>query len=155
MLIFEFSDNTLTKEAKGLKAVIKTAASAVLKHLKLGGKYELSLTVCGDEEIRELNRLYRNKDKKTDVLSFPVSEEGEEINPDNNAVMLGDIVISLDTAKEQAAEYGNTLEREISFLTIHGMLHLLGFDHEISEDEEKIMFDKQKEIIKILFEEEA
>lgn len=154
MICFGFSDQTELKNGKEFKKAIKKAAETALKFENETRKTELSVTVCNDGYIRELNRDYRGKDKATDVLSFPASDELDEINYDTGAVILGDIVISIDTAERQAKEYGNTLEREISFLTVHGMLHLLGFDHEISEDEEKIMFSEQKAIIKELYGEE-
>ncbi|MBQ2945564.1 MAG: rRNA maturation RNase YbeY [Clostridia bacterium] len=154
MICFGFSDQTELKNGKEFKKAIKKAAETALKFENETRKAELSVTVCNDGYIRELNRDYRGKDKATDVLSFPASDDLDEINYDTGAVILGDIVISIDTAERQAKEYGNTLEREISFLTVHGMLHLLGFDHEISEDEEKIMFSEQKAIIKELYGEE-
>ena len=154
MICFGFSDQTELKNGKEFKKAIKKAAETALKFENETRKAELSVTVCNDGYIRELNRDYRGKDKATDVLSFPASDDLDEINYDTGALILGDIVISIDTAERQAKEYGNTLEREISFLTVHGMLHLLGFDHEISEDEEKIMFSEQKAIIKELYGEE-
>ncbi|MCM3738704.1 rRNA maturation RNase YbeY [Oceanobacillus luteolus] len=111
---------------------------------------EMSVNIVDDKEIQELNRNYRQKDEPTDVISFAIQEKvdgelhiyGEEDIP----TILGDIVISIDRAKEQAEEYGHTLEREISFLTIHGFLHLLGYDH-LTEEEEKEMFARQNEIL--------
>lgn len=111
---------------------------------------EMSVNFVDDKEIQELNRNYRQKDEPTDVISFAIQEKvdgelhiyGEEDIP----TILGDIVISIDRAKEQAEEYGHTLEREISFLTIHGFLHLLGYDH-LTEEEEKEMFARQNEIL--------
>ena len=103
-------------------------------------QYEISLLITNDETIHLLNKEYRQKDKPTDVLSFPMEDE----------VMLGDIVISLDTAKKQAQEREIGLEREIAFLFIHGLLHLLGYDHETSVEDEKEMFALQEEILKKL-----
>ena len=103
-------------------------------------QYEISLLITNDETIHQLNKEYRQKDKPTDVLSFPMEDE----------VMLGDIVISLDTAKNQAQEREIGLEREIVFLFIHGLLHLLGYDHETSVEDEKEMFALQEEILKKL-----
>ncbi len=118
---------------------------------------EVSVTFVDNEEIREINRSERNIDKPTDVLSFPMlefDENGDIINSDfdfdEDFVMLGDIVISVEKAKEQATEYGHSIRREIAFLTVHSMLHLLGYDHVNSEDEEKIMFKKQDEILNLL-----
>ena len=102
-----------------------------------------------NNEIQKLNKEFRNIDKETDVLSFPqlTFEEGEiaDIN-ENDEIILGDIVISIDKAKQQSEEYGHTLQREIAFLTVHSMLHLMGYDH-MKEQEEKEMIEKQKEIL--------
>ncbi|QAR34487.1 rRNA maturation RNase YbeY [Geovibrio thiophilus] len=106
---------------------------------------EISVLITDDAEIRTLNSQYRQKDYATDVLSFPMAEY-----PLNDGGMLGDIVISLDTAKKQAEENEIPLVREFSFLYIHGLLHLLGFDHETSEEDEKEMFDMQEEILRKL-----
>lgn len=109
--------------------------------LKLEENTEISITFVNNEEIKSLNNQYRNIDKPTDVLSFPFD------NSFNLPIhVLGDIVISTEKAETQAEEYGNTLNREIGFLMIHGMLHLLGYDHETEEDEKK-MFGLQKQLI--------
>ena len=116
-------------------------AEAVFKYIDMEeNNYEISLLITDDETIHLLNKEYRQKDKPTDVLSFPMEDE----------VMLGDIVISLDTAKNQAQERYIGLEREIAFLFIHGLLHLLGYDHETSAEDEKEMFTLQEEILKKL-----
>ena len=102
-----------------------------------------------DEEIHSINRQFRNIDSPTDVLSFPqlTFEEGEEADVNENGeIVLGDIIISIDRAKEQAREYGHSLERELAFLAVHSMLHLMGYDH-MEKDEEEDMFRRQKEIL--------
>lgn len=116
---------------------------------------EVSITFVDSEEIRALNNEHRGKDAVTDVLSFPIlefDEDGNIINSefdfDDELVVLGDIVICAKRAKEQAEEYGHSFEREIAFLTVHSMLHLLGYDHEGSENQEQEMFAKQREILK-------
>ncbi len=120
--------------------------------LELSEDTELSLLIVDNDTIRELNREYRNKDSATDVLSFPLEEEVEE-NGEPAVVggpsgrMLGDIVISIERAEEQAKEYGHSLDRELSFLLIHGLLHLLGYDHEKTLDAEKIMRSEEKRIL--------
>jgi len=106
---------------------------------------EISLTLCGNPYIRELNKQYRNIDKPTDVLSFPLLAVGEA-PPQDEAFLLGDIIISAERAAEQAREFNHSLNREIIFLFVHGLLHLLGYDHETAEDEEE-MCAKQKEIM--------
>ncbi|MFN8576885.1 MAG: rRNA maturation RNase YbeY [Candidatus Sericytochromatia bacterium] len=116
--------------------------SKLLNLLKQKDNTEISITFVDNEEIKSLNKNYRKIDKATDVLSFPFDNS---FNLPIN--VLGDIVISTEKAQIQAEEYGNTLEREIGFLLIHGMLHLLGYDHQ-TEEEEKEMFGLQKELIK-------
>lgn len=110
---------------------------------------EISVTVVTNEEIKKINKRYRNIDRETDVLSFPIIDfENEEIpNGETETVILGDIIISIEKAISQAEQYGHSIERELGFLTAHSMLHLIGYDH-IKEEEEKIMFFKQEEILK-------
>lgn len=116
-------------------------AEEVFKFLGIeDNDYEISLLMTDDEVIREYNNQYRGKDRPTDVLSFPMEEEN----------ILGDIAISYDTAKRQAEENEINADREIAFLFIHGLLHLLGYDHETSEEDEKEMFDLQEKILKKL-----
>jgi len=128
----------------------------------IGG--EVVVSIVDDERIRELNREYRGKDVSTDVLSFPMleagvdepaifwdkgaDESGESVDDysDQQLEMLGDIVVSWPTAKRQAEEYGHTQEREVAFLTLHGLLHLYGYDHENDADEE-VMFARQREVM--------
>ncbi|MBO7209318.1 MAG: rRNA maturation RNase YbeY [Clostridia bacterium] len=105
----------------------------------------VSVLICDDEEIHELNRQYRDIDRPTDVLSFPMYDDEGNLDPDE----LGDIVISLERAKLQSEEYGHSIERELAFLTAHSMLHLFGYDH-LEEDEQKEMFYKQEEILRKL-----
>jgi probable rRNA maturation factor len=104
-----------------------------------------SITFIDNEKIHQMNKQYRNIDRSTDVLSFAF-EDNEEVVCDGQARMLGDIYISLDKAHEQALEYGHTYLRELSFLMIHGLLHLLGYDHMNAEDE-NIMFERQEAIL--------
>lgn len=136
-----------------LKMVVRRAILATLKYEDLLFDAEVSVTFCDNEYIKKLNGEYRNKDKATDVLSFPMfdfdSEEDPELNP-NGMLPLGDIVISLERAFEQAEEVGNSFEREVAFLTIHSTLHLLGYDHERSKDDEEAQCLAQREIIESL-----
>ncbi len=115
---------------------------------------EISLTFVDDDAIRELNLATRNKDQATDVLSFPLIEQDDDgtliIYDDDiidGRIMLGDIVISAELANYQAKEYGHSLMREMCFLAVHSTLHLLGYDHERSAEEEKLQFDKQEQIL--------
>ena len=117
---------------------------------KVSPEAEVSVTFVTNERIQEINKEYRQKDKPTDVISFALQEMGEgeiEIHYEEDAPsILGDIIISVSMAKEQAEDYGHSIERELGFLAVHGFLHLLGYDHETGE-QEKEMFDKQKEIL--------
>ncbi len=103
---------------------------------------EISVLLVDNEEIKKLNKEWRGKDKPTDVLSFPIDEETPY-----GCKLLGDIVISVPYAKEHAKEFGNTFQEEMIRLLAHGLLHLLGYDHEKSEKDAKIMFEKEKELI--------
>ena len=109
---------------------------------------ELSILITGDDQIHELNRQYLNRDKPTNVLSFPMNVDTDGIETG----MLGDIVISVDTAKREAAEMGITFHERIYELLIHGLLHLMGYDHEISEKDEKIMQKEEKRLLSLLME---
>jgi probable rRNA maturation factor len=139
---------------KHLETIINDAAKAVLESENIAQDVEVSVTITDDEGIKGLNREYREKDMPTDVLSFPMLEFDEKGkisalsgDYDGDSVLLGDIVISLERAKTQAAEYGHNIEREIGFLTAHSMLHLLGYDHETPE-EEAVMIKKQESVLK-------
>lgn len=110
---------------------------------------EVSVTFVTNERIQEVNREFRDKDQPTDVISFALEEMGEgemEIIGLDQPPMLGDIIISIQRAKEQAEDYGHSFMRELGFLACHGFLHLLGYDH-MDEQEEKEMFTKQKDIL--------
>lgn len=136
---------------KGLRTLIRRCCEEAMSEEGLEDNAEVNLTVVDNEEIHKMNFEYREKDSATDVLSFPMSD-GEEfdINPETNRIMLGDIVISAEKAAEQAKEYGHSFEREMCFLATHSMFHLLGYDHEVGEDEEKIMFQKQDKVLQKL-----
>jgi len=129
-----------------LRGLIRRAVNAALKYEKFENEAEVSVTVTDNEGIRELNSRYRNIDRPTDVLSFPIFDEAEE----DEASILGDIVISAEKAVSQAEEYGHSLEREIAFLCVHSVLHLLGYDHETSEEDEREMFAKQEDILRLM-----
>ncbi|MFD9627813.1 rRNA maturation RNase YbeY [Peribacillus muralis] len=138
--------NEVTEEAQQLVASILQFAA---KKEKLEDNTELSVTFVDNDRIREINKEYRHKDAATDVISFALEEMGEgemEIVGAGVPRMLGDIIISIERTKEQAEEYGHSFDRELGFLALHGFLHLLGFDH-MNDEEEKVMFTKQKEIL--------
>lgn len=136
---------------EGLRTNIRKCCEEVLIEEQIEDDAEVSVTIVDNTEIRELNREHRDKDSITDVLSFPMGEDGEfDVNPDTGCIMLGDIVISAPRAGEQAKEYGHSLMRELCFLATHSMFHLLGYDHEVSAEEEKIMFSKQGSVLEKL-----
>lgn len=107
--------------------------------------HEFNVIIVDNDYIHNLNREYRNIDRETDVITFALEDEDKVISEGDN-VLLGDIYISIDKAKSQAKEYNHSLERELSFLAVHGFYHLLGYDHQTKEDEE-VMFKKQDEVL--------
>ena len=130
------------------KRKIRSAISKILKYLNCADK-EVSVTFINDEAIQQLNNQYRNKNKPTDVLSFSL-QEGEFgcINPD----VLGDVVISVETAQKNAQKNNLSFEQEINFLIIHGLLHLLGFNHEnTTKEQTRKMKEKEKELLELLY----
>ena len=135
----EIRDREITKK------FIREITGKILKKLDLDG-VEVSITLTDDDNIKILNRDWRGKDKATDVLSFPINEKPARYR----YKILGDIVISLPYAKKQAETIGLSYKEEILRLLIHGILHLLGYDHEKSEEEAKIMFDLQDKIFEDL-----
>ncbi len=136
-----------TTDFKLDEQLIERVVAAALKYEGVKEDAEVSFTLTDNETIHELNMKHRGIDRPTDVLSFPLIDFSvESINDINGTIYLGDIIISIDKALAQAEEYGHTIERELGFLTAHSMLHLLGYDHMVSE-EEKVMFKKQEEIL--------
>ncbi|WP_099321651.1 rRNA maturation RNase YbeY [Anaerococcus sp. Marseille-P3625] len=135
-----------TNENIDMNDKLYDVVKAVLDNDGLSMAYEVSITFVDKDEIHKLNREYRKVDRPTDVLSFPMNEEFLIEGVDS---MLGDIVICMDIAKDQAKEYDHSLDREIMYLTCHSMLHLLGYDH-IDEDDKKIMRGKEKEVMRKL-----
>ena len=125
---------------------IEKAIKAALDVEKVNYGCEINVEITDNSEIQKLNKEFRGKDYPTDVLSFPMNEP----NPENNLLILGDIAISIEKAKEQSEEFNQSLERELMFLAIHATLHLLGYDHELSENDDLIMRKKQREIIELL-----
>lgn len=136
------------KVPTGIRLLIRRCCHAVLELEKFEGSAEVSVTFVDNERIHELNKQYRNIDRETDVLSFPLGENGEyDVNLDTGAKMLGDIVISIEKAMEQAEMYNHALQREIGFLTVHSMLHLLGYDHEQGGLAEVHMREKEETVL--------
>ena len=132
-----------------LKMLVRKAILATLEYEDVDMDLEVSVTFTDNEGIRQLNREYRNIDRATDVLSFPQInyDDGEDIS---EGEMLGDIVISLERAREQAEEFGHSFERECAFLCAHSTLHLLGYDHEISDEDDADMRRRQSDVMKKL-----
>ena len=131
-----------------LKMLIRRAIIASLEYEGFDNDVEISLTFTDNEGIRTLNNNFRGIDKATDVLSFPLTDyDGTELPIDEPEISLGDIVLSLERAAEQAEEFGHSFEREVAFLTVHSMLHLLGYDHVNSEEEDAEMRRRQREIL--------
>ncbi|MBQ7975350.1 MAG: rRNA maturation RNase YbeY [Clostridia bacterium] len=154
MLLIENAQNSL-ELTEELEQTVEKVCIHALETEGFEEEAQISITFVDNEEIRKINSEHRDIDSVTDVLSFPMlefDENGEadaDFDFDDGEVMLGDIVISLERAAEQAENYGHSLKREVAFLTAHSVLHLLGYDHMDSE-EEKIMFEKQEKILEDL-----
>lgn len=129
------------------RELIEKVIAESLRYENISNNCEISVTIVDNEEIHQINLKHRGIDRATDVLSFPLIDfEKESLPTDGSKIYLGDIIISIERAMEQAKEYGHSIDREVGFLTAHSMLHLLGYDHMV-EDEEKVMFKKQEEIL--------
>lgn len=151
--IIEITDYTRKKLLKNLEETIWSSISVAIEYLEFNHICEVSVLIVGKDKMKAINAEHRGKNKVTDVLSFPMisfEEEEIEVDPDTNAVYLGDIVLCADKVVGQAQKYGHSVEREAAFLVVHGILHLMGFDHEISKDEEKIQFELQEKIMEEL-----
>ncbi len=136
------------KIPSGTRLLIRRCCHAVVETEGITSPCEVSVSFVDNDQIRELNREYRHKDMATDVLSFPLGENGVyDKNPQTGADMLGDIVISMEKAIEQAEAYGHSLEREVGFLTVHAMLHLLGYDHEGGGIERVRMREREETVL--------
>lgn len=133
---------------KGIRLLIRRCCNAVLQEEKFDADAEVSVRFVDSATIKDLNAQYRNIDEETDVLSFPLGENGEyDKNLDTGALLLGDIVINVARAMEQAEMYNHSLQREIGFLTVHSMLHLLGYDHENGGLEQSLMRSREETVL--------
>lgn len=142
------NDQKEVKIPKGVRLLIRRCCTAVLTLEDFEGNAEVSVRLVDNEEIRRLNKQYRNIDRVTDVLSFPLGVDGTyDINYDTGDQMLGDIVISASKAMEQAEKYGHSVQREIGYLSVHSMLHLLGYDHEPGGIELLRMREKEEKVL--------
>ena len=144
-----FTNETDSPVTYGLKMLVRRSVIAALEYEGFYNDAEVSVTFTDNEGIRRINSEFRGIDKPTDVLSFPLTdfEGGDEPPTDEPFVSLGDIVISLERAREQAEEFGHSFERECAFLCVHSMLHLLGYDHVGSDEEDAEMRRRQSEIL--------
>ncbi|HHZ06632.1 MAG TPA: rRNA maturation RNase YbeY [Clostridiales bacterium] len=137
------------KEVKiptGLRMLVRRCCNAVLKLEEFKGSAEISVTFVDNQEIKTLNKQYREKDSVTDVLSFVMGENGSyDIDPETGAQILGDIVISMEKAQEQADRFDHSLQREVGYLTAHSVLHLLGYDHE--DNMERVRMREKEELV--------
>ena len=135
----------------GTRLLIRKACIATLKLEGFEDSAEVNVTLVNDQMIKEMNLKFRNIDASTDVLSFPLGEDGKyDENPETGAKMLGDIVISVEHALSQADLYGHGIEREVAFLTVHSMLHLLGYDDEQGGPEKTVMREQEEQVLDAL-----
>lgn len=145
MVMLNIINKTKYKDLERYYPLLQEYYKLALKKLKLKDNYVLSVVIVGPKTIKSINRDYRNIDSETDVISFALLDSGEDMNFDG-VIELGDIFINRNRVLSQAKEYGHSIKREFVFLFIHGLLHLLGYDHMNKEDEKK-MFSLQKKII--------
>lgn len=139
------NDQKTVKVPTGIRLLVRRCCNAVLTLEGFDGSAEVSVKFVDNDQIHVLNNTYRNVDRETDVLSFPLGENGVyDVNHETGAKLLGDIVISMEKAVEQADRYGHSLQREVAFLTVHSMLHLLGYDHEAGGIEAVRMREKEE-----------
>lgn len=131
-----------------LTGLASNAARAVLNSEGQVQEAEIGVVFVNDQYIHQLNKEYRGVDRPTDVLSFAM-QEGEPMPGEDEEHILGDVIISLETALRQSKEYEHSLHREVAFLTVHGVLHLLGYDHQ-TEDQRRLMRDKEEAVLKKL-----
>ncbi|HCC00683.1 MAG TPA: rRNA maturation RNase YbeY [Ruminococcaceae bacterium] len=139
------------KIPSGLRLLVRRCCNATLVYEHFHGDAEVNVTFVNDAQIKELNAQYRDKNVPTDVLSFPMGEDGKfDINPDTGAFVLGDVVISLETAVVQAKKYDHSLQQEVAFLTVHSMLHIMGYDHVNGGIEAMHMHEHEAAVMKAL-----
>ncbi|MDR0314942.1 MAG: rRNA maturation RNase YbeY [Oscillospiraceae bacterium] len=142
------NDQKDVKIPKGLRMLIRRCCTATLMVENFKGCVEVSVRLVDNDEIRRLNKEYRNIDNDTDVLSFPLGADGVyDINHETGDQMLGDIVISMPKAVEQAQRFGHDLQREVGYLTVHSMLHMLGYDHESGGIAHLYMREKEEQVL--------
>lgn len=143
-VLFDNRQDFMEIKEENMKAIEK-AIEATIEVEQAEGNFEVSVSFVTNKEIRELNKIYRNVDSDTDVLSFPMDDEEDP----EGVIMLGDVILSTQKIIEQAQYFGHSLEREMIYLTVHSMLHLLGYDH-MTDDEKEEMRDREKAVMKSL-----
>lgn len=161
-MTLQIENETDTAPAEGFEELARSVCERVLDTEKCPYEAEISITVTDNEGIRDLNRRFREIDAPTDVLSFPMTdfpapaaydiledEAADCFNPETGELLLGDIIISEERAREQAEAYGHSLKRELAFLMAHSMLHLLGYDH-MQPEEAAVMEQKQEAVLQSL-----
>lgn len=145
------NEQKAVKIPTGIRILLRRCCNAVIKLENSTGEYEVNITFVDNEKIKELNKNYRNIDSATDVLSFPMGENGDyPTNPETGFKILGDIIISVERAVMQAEEYDHSLRRELGFLTTHSMLHLLGYDHVNGGIEAAKMREREEEVMELV-----
>ena len=138
----------VVKIPTGIRMLIRRCCNAVLVMEHFEGNAEVDVSLVSDEQIQQINAEHRHINRSTDVLSFPLGENGVyDIDPETGAKMLGDIVLSMEHAQKQAEDYGHSLQREVGYLTVHSMLHLLGYDHVNGGLEAVHMREKEEEVM--------
>ncbi len=151
MHLINYFDDQDIKLAIDTEKLVVSACCATLETENFTDDAEINVTLVNAAAIKQLNCDFRNIDKETDVLSFPLGDDGVyDVNPENGCLMLGDVVISVEQAVKQALEFGHSTEREIAYLTVHSVLHLLGYDHIDEAEEKKIMRKREEETLKKL-----
>ncbi len=142
------NDQKTVKIPTGIRMIVRRSCIAVLNMEKFAEAADINVLFVDNAQMQEINKKHRDIDKPTDVLSFPLGKDGKyDINPEDGACMLGDVVISMEKAYEQANTYGHSLQREVAFLTTHAVLHLLGYDHEVGGIEKVRMREKEEQIM--------
>lgn len=154
-MIYTENEQSIIKADETLGKLVEDVAKKTLEYEHVDGEVDINVLYVDNDSIREINREQRNIDRETDVLSFPMLEfeDGKMITSEadfyEGALILGDIVLSLEKAKSQSEEYGHSFEREVGFLVCHSVLHLLGYDHE-TEEERSVMRQKEEAVLKLL-----
>lgn len=151
ILTVDFKDEQEIIEVRAaMRSIVRKAIFNTLAYEGFEKDVEVSVTFTDNEQIKELNSQYRNKNSATDVLSFPMFDSYEDMEIQPAPVPLGDIVISLERAWVQGHHLFHSIYHEVAFLAVHSTLHLLGYDHETSKEDEEEMFRKQREIMEII-----